>query len=377
MKTHYKMKKILFIALAFVIAACSTSDPNGYKITGFINENVEGDFNGSKALLLEFSNNQYEIIDTADVVDNQFVFEGTLANGPFEGCVRMDNLMGRTDIFIEADDYTIEINDNMLNAIVRGGETQNLITELQLLNEKLKSEYKITTILNQIENGSDDEVTIGLSIFKSYKDELEAKSDSIKAQYPLSYYDLKKAVEKIEFLPLDSLERSLEVFVNDPKFANSGYLNNILADIAKRKSLLPGNVAPDFTMKNDNNADVTLSDVYKANKVTLIDFWASWCSPCRANNAKLVDLYKSYHKKGLEIVGVALEKDGQEWIEASKKDKITWINLSSIEFMSSPVCETYAITYPAQNILVDNNGVILAKNVKYDELVEIIKEKCN
>ena len=105
---------------------------------------------------LEYKNNQYTIIDTAYITDNQFVFDGTLENGPFDGSIKMEKVMGRTDIFVESSDYTIDITDNLMNAIVKGGETQNLITWLQLMENKLKSDYNIPTVLNLIENGSEE-----------------------------------------------------------------------------------------------------------------------------------------------------------------------------------------------------------------------------
>ncbi len=137
-------------------------------------------------------------------------------------------------------------------------------------------------------------------------------------------------------------------------------------DIAKRTDI--NQFAPDFTLNDTNDQPVLLSSL--RGKYLLIDFWASWCGPCRRENPRLVEAYKAYHKKGFEIVGVSLDNPGDKdkWLEAIKKDKLTWLQLSDLKGWDCVVAKQYGIQAIPMNFLLDPEGRIVAKGLNGEKL---------
>lgn len=103
-------------------------------------------------------------------------------------------------------------------------------------------------------------------------------------------------------------------------------------------------------------------------KVTIIDFWASWCGPCRHENPQVVALYKEFHSQGLNIIGVSLDSDKNKWIQAIAKDKLTWNHISNLKQWDEPIAKLYKVDAIPSTFIVDQNGVIVAKNLKGEAL---------
>jgi len=108
-------------------------------------------------------------------------------------------------------------------------------------------------------------------------------------------------------------------------------------------------------------------------KVTLIDFWASWCEPCRIENPNVVALYNSFHSKGLNIISVSLDEDAVSWKEAIVKDKLTWTQVSNLKEMKDPIALQYGITQIPTTFLLDAKGKIIAIDLRGNDLKVKIK----
>lgn len=103
-------------------------------------------------------------------------------------------------------------------------------------------------------------------------------------------------------------------------------------------------------------------------KVTIVDFWASWCGPCRQENPNVVAIYKELHPKGLNIIGVSLDKDAAKWKEAIAKDKLTWAQVSNLKFWDEPIAAQYGVQAIPATFILDASGKIVAKDLRGDEL---------
>ena len=155
------------------------------------------------------------------------------------------------------------------------------------------------------------------------------------------------------------------------KISPSGRI--MLERIQRMEKVTQGRKAPDFTLPDLKGNMVTLSQV-KA-KVKIVDFWASWCGPCRLNNPSLKRMYEQYHDKGLEIVSVSLDNVKERWLKAVNQDGLPWINVSSLKGWKCDVSRTYDVKVVPAIFILDADNHIIATNIRGEALENFLKER--
>lgn len=145
--------------------------------------------------------------------------------------------------------------------------------------------------------------------------------------------------------------------------------------IQKMSSFIIGAVAPDFKQQTPDGSQMALSEL--RGKVVLVDFWASWCGPCRAENPNVVKMYNKYKEKGFEILGVSLDRDKTRWLQAIEKDGLVWHHISDLKGWDNSVAKDYGVTAIPHTVLVDAEGKILARNLRGKSLEQKLEELFN
>ena len=177
-----------------------------------------------------------------------------------------------------------------------------------------------------------------------------------------------KGAENLNFY--DSLTKAFERVNPDLEITKK-----LREKVSRLQQTSVGGIAPDIEMKTQNGKVIRLSSVQK--KYTLIDFWASWCGPCRSESNTLNDLYKKYNAKGFEIYGVSLDDKKNKWLKAIEKDNRIWTNVSSLQGFKTPASYDYAVTALPDNYLIDAKRKIIAKNIHGEKLITLIDSLLN
>ncbi len=134
----------------------------------------------------------------------------------------------------------------------------------------------------------------------------------------------------------------------------------------------PGQTAAELTLPDQTGKMISLSEL--KGKVVLVDFWASWCGPCRHNNPKLVKLYNKYHEKGLEIYGVSLDEDVKSWKTAVHHDRLSWIQVIDDKGWEASSASAYGVDMIPSSFLIDKQGMIRRMNLEGSELESSVKD---
>jgi thiol-disulfide isomerase/thioredoxin len=150
------------------------------------------------------------------------------------------------------------------------------------------------------------------------------------------------------------------------------YGRQVYEFIRLSKDIVVGGPAYDFVQQDKDGNAIRLSD-FKG-KTVLLEFWASWCGPCRRENPALVKVYKTYKEKGFEIVGVALDENREEWLSAMAKDLLPWPNVTDFRGDRNEAALIYGIIAIPDNLLIDPNGIVIARNLRGEDLRKKLQE---
>ena len=360
------MRKYFVLVLGIALFACSQKE--GFKI----DVNLEGA--DGKVVLEERKNGEWIGIDTADVVDGTAVLEGTVE---MPGAYYLSVLGQRSKaiVFVENSKMTFTGKaDSIRSASVTGSATHDEYAKLNAELSKVSDEYMALYQEARAASAAGDTVKADELLTKV--DELYESTETMQEDFvknhPASYatpYILAGIQYGKEADELEALVNAL-----DPNVQLSPLIVDMKDKIEKLKKVAVGQVAPDFTQNDVNGNPVKFSDVYSQNKVTLLDFWASWCGPCRQENPNVVAVFKEYNKDGFTVFGVSLDREKEGWLKAIEDDGLHWSQVSDLAYWSNEVAQMYAINSIPSNILVGQDGKILAKNKRGDELRAAVQE---
>ena len=174
------------------------------------------------------------------------------------------------------------------------------------------------------------------------------------------------------YLQSEELESIVDGF--DSVNSNSSWVMSIIEKIGVAKRIEIGQPFVDLTMSDPDGNMISLSDYAGKGDFLLIDFWASWCPPCRVANPDLVKLYDKYKDRGFEIVGVAFEMDKDEWTKAIEADEMTWPNMSSLTYWQCTGAKLYLVNLIPHTVLLDRDGIIIARGLKPDGIDKKLEE---
>jgi len=172
----------------------------------------------------------------------------------------------------------------------------------------------------------------------------------------------------IERLPID---QHFEVYakLDSALFEKYNYnpvVTNLHGQVESAQKTAVGAKAPDINLPTPDGESLSLYSV--KGKVIIVDFWASWCKPCRAENPNMTKLYADYHSKGLEIFGVSLDKDKAAWVKAIADDKLIWSHVSDLKFWQSAAAALYGVSSIPSMFVLDGDHKIIAKNLRGEQL---------
>ncbi|MEA3478609.1 MAG: TlpA disulfide reductase family protein [Bacteroidota bacterium] len=319
------------LTITAILQSCNSKD---YDKGGFsVNGNIDG-INDGKVVLakLDLITNERVDIDSTEIKDGQFNFKGKIGS-PYLHTLFFNNNNDKIHFFLENSKIIISgsIND---------------IKNSKIIGSREDSLFRSYTTDDIFDRGK------GMEIMLNYSDYCFSAFTA--------YYQF-----QIHNIHSDTLDMIMESY-KEPVLKSTYYehLNNLYSRLKKVAISQP---APGFSIPDTAGNTVKLDD-FKG-KYVLIDFWASWCAPCRAANPKLVEVYRQFSNKNFTIVGISFDKNEKHWKTAIESDKLPWINLSNLEGWDI-VSETYGVKAIPQNFLLDTNGIIIDKNIDPEHLIE-------
>lgn len=174
---------------------------------------------------------------------------------------------------------------------------------------------------------------------------------------------------KFELPELDSMVNALE-----PAIDSSIYVKNLNEYVNTLKRSAVGQPFIDFALVDPTGNPVPLSSVVGNGNYVLVDFWASWCSPCRAENPNVVEAFNKYHEKGFDVFGVSFDKDHEKWVDAIIEDELAWTQVSDLKYWNCEAGKLYGIQSIPQNIMISPDGIIIEKNLRGKDLQDKLAE---
>ena len=356
------MRKLLLsiVAASMTLAACNVQ--SGYKVTG----TVEGMPVG-KAIIATVNGSTLDTLAKADVKNGSFEFTGNVSE-PTGAYIMVIGQRGAIPFMLENANITISAGQAGLT--VTGSEGQKIYDQFMAINATAQQEAMKLQQEYQAANGDQAKIQAIQEAYAKLMTDVQAKETELIKANPDSYVSAFVIASGMGQMEYEQLKERYNLLGEKAKAGAQG--KAIAAQIAKLESTAIGQIAPNFTITTPEGESISLYDI--KGKVKLIDFWASWCGPCRGENPHVVEIYKEYHPKGLEIFGVSLDNNKEAWVKAIADDGLVWKHGSDLKGWQSAPAQLYSVTGIPHTVLLDENNKIIAKNLRGDELKQKIAE---
>lgn len=369
------IKNIFFtaslIALIFFVFSCNSLEPNSFIILG------EADLTeGSSVYRVKSGpNGQPVTIDSTKIVNGSFELKGSLDQIDIN-FIFMEGINGNVPVILEEGVIETQIFKDSLGSSITGGTPSNdNLADYRLSTKGFADKMKVLVQEINTANSLGDNI-LAEDIRKEYKS-VESKLNAYEKEFMTSNQS-----SYIAALILERLLTTKAISSSEAKFIFKGFDPKIQASVSGKKietiinvptnPTAIGEIAPQFEGPTPSGSLVSLESL--KGKVTIIDFWASWCRPCRIENPNLVRLYKRMHDKGLEIVGVSLDKNQASWVKAIEDDGLNWNHVSNLKFWQDPIAVLYGVRSIPAAFVLNKEGVIVAKNLRGAQLDAKIEE---
>ncbi|MDT0689783.1 TlpA disulfide reductase family protein [Salegentibacter sp. F188] len=369
---------IILFAFALLAASCQEEDEKGYYLSG----SIKGVEDGTDVYISEISEETERpaVIDTTQVQNGKFEIDLEDNEQPNMSFISFQGIGGNIIYISENEKINIEAyKDSLRSSKITGGKENRALN--QYMTHLKEVNRKITAGRAEMQQAYNEQDSSRFETLQATEQEIK-DNDAVAKKKILeenqdSYVSLMILMDMLSMKvhPVKEIQEMYSNLSEDLKETTLG--KSLKETLEKQGTVAIGSKAPEFTAPTPDGTELSLSDAM--GKVTIIDFWAAWCKPCRVENPNVVKIYDKYHEEGLNIIGVSLDRPGQKdkWLQAIEEDGLEWQQVSHLEFWQDPVARLYNIEAIPATFILDENGVIVDRDLRGDELEERVRELLN
>ncbi len=371
-----KTLKIVLSLLLLASAAAAQQEP-------FVIEGKIGSLNAPAKAYLFYSSNDEPRRDSVELADGRFHFSGNAAHAARATLALSHDGTGTRSVrdyltvYLHQGTITVNSSDSVSKATISGSKLNEDNQRLQAALKPVNEKSKVLSAFYQAATEEERKTEVFRKSYQEKRGPIREETKAIQLDFiknnPQSFISLSALQQYAGAVPdVETIEPLFTVLAPEVRNSEAGKAYATQLENIKRTAI--GKPAPAFTQNDPDGNPVNLAS-YKG-KYVLIDFWASWCGPCRAENPHVVKAYEQYKDKNFTVLGVSLddEKGREAWLKAVQDDKLTWTQVSDLKGWKNEAAALYAVRAIPQNFLLDPNGVIVAKNLRGEALEKKLEE---